>query len=221
MSMWATDVQLQSCPRTGCTWQLQAVQLTTKNWDFLPAGEFWQHIPNRCIAATYYCLSADHSLLPMYTFVATRDVNSWPQITMFLGGVPTGNFLSKNYRVLWSRTHREQRWSLLQFLERCRSSRYYTRKKNWPEWRVRATLSLLRHWLPLQSRDMFYALCDTNIYLFITVGLTRAKVDKIIAKSDHIEQKLLELNLRLVHSIALQHQGMGLELDDLVYEGMA
>jgi DNA-directed RNA polymerase sigma subunit (sigma70/sigma32) len=51
------------------------------------------------------------------------------------------------------------------------------------------------------------------------IGLTRAKVDKIIAKSDHIEQKLLELNLRLVHSIALQHQGMGLELDDLVYEG--
>ena len=45
------------------------------------------------------------------------------------------------------------------------------------------------------------------------------KIDRIIMKSDQIEQKLLELNLRLVHSIALQHQGMGLELDDLVYEG--
>ena len=50
-------------------------------------------------------------------------------------------------------------------------------------------------------------------------GLTKAKMEKIIAKSEQIEQKLLELNLRLVHSIALQHQGMGLELDDLVYEG--
>ena len=27
------------------------------------------------------------------------------------------------------------------------------------------------------------------------------------------------VNLRLVHSIALQHQGLGLELEDLVYEG--
>ena len=45
------------------------------------------------------------------------------------------------------------------------------------------------------------------------------KIDRIIMKSDQIEQMLLELNLRLVHSIALQHQGMGLELDDLVYEG--
>lgn len=27
------------------------------------------------------------------------------------------------------------------------------------------------------------------------------------------------VNLRLVHSIALNYQGMGLELDDLVYEG--
>ena len=29
----------------------------------------------------------------------------------------------------------------------------------------------------------------------------------------------ISVNLRLVHSIALQYQGMGLELDDLVYEG--
>jgi DNA-directed RNA polymerase sigma subunit (sigma70/sigma32) len=53
----------------------------------------------------------------------------------------------------------------------------------------------------------------------LNTGLTKAKIEKIIAKSEQIEQKLLELNLRLVHSIALQHQGMGLELDDLVYEG--
>lgn len=53
----------------------------------------------------------------------------------------------------------------------------------------------------------------------LNTGLTKAKMEKIIAKSEQIEQKLLELNLRLVHSIALQHQGMGLELDDLVYEG--
>ena len=39
-------------------------------------------------------------------------------------------------------------------------------------------------------------------------------------KSEQIEKKLIELNLRLVHSIALQHQGMGMELDDLVYEGV-
>ena len=56
-------------------------------------------------------------------------------------------------------------------------------------------------------------------YCLYSVGLTQAKLDKIVAKSEQIEQKLLELNLRLVHSIALQHQGMGLELDDLVYEG--
>ena len=44
-------------------------------------------------------------------------------------------------------------------------------------------------------------------------------MDKIVTKSEQIEKKLIELNLRLVHSIALQHQGMGMELDDLVYEG--
>ena len=80
-------------------------------------------------------------------------------------------------------------------------------------------------------------------------GLTIEKMNNIIMKSEKIEQKLLEglsivcntqgqyedvsinnlfvwffllhlaVNLRLVHSIALQHQGMGLELEDLVYEG--
>eukprot|EP00596_Hydrurales_sp_CCMP1899_P001153 CAMPEP_0119033782 /NCGR_PEP_ID=MMETSP1177-20130426/852_1 /TAXON_ID=2985 /ORGANISM="Ochromonas sp, Strain CCMP1899" /LENGTH=286 /DNA_ID=CAMNT_0006990801 /DNA_START=376 /DNA_END=1236 /DNA_ORIENTATION=+ len=39
-------------------------------------------------------------------------------------------------------------------------------------------------------------------------------------KAEVIEGKLLEVNLRLVHSIAVQHQGMGLELNDLVYEGV-
>ena len=57
------------------------------------------------------------------------------------------------------------------------------------------------------------------ISLFILLGLTSAKMDKIVTKSEQIEKKLIELNLRLVHSIALQHQGMGMELDDLVYEG--
>jgi RNA polymerase sigma factor (sigma-70 family) len=51
-------------------------------------------------------------------------------------------------------------------------------------------------------------------------GLSVRNLAKIIEKSDRIEQILLESNLRLVHSIALQHQGMGLELDDLVYEGV-
>jgi DNA-directed RNA polymerase sigma subunit (sigma70/sigma32) len=45
-------------------------------------------------------------------------------------------------------------------------------------------------------------------------------MDKIMYKAEVIERKLLEVNLRLVHSIAIQHQGMGLELNDLVYEGI-
>ena len=77
----------------------------------------------------------------------------------------------------------------------------------------------------------------------LVTGLSAEKIYKIIAKSNIIEQKLLEgmpqtlqpliecmatpsqmivfyaVNLRLVHSIALQHQGMGLELEDLVFEG--
>mmetsp|Transcript_29759 Transcript_29759/g.28456 ORF Transcript_29759/g.28456 Transcript_29759/m.28456 type:complete len:389 (+) Transcript_29759:113-1279(+) len=51
-------------------------------------------------------------------------------------------------------------------------------------------------------------------------GITKIKMDKIMRKAEVIEGKLLEVNLRLVHSIAVQHQGMGLELNDLVYEGV-
>jgi RNA polymerase sigma factor (sigma-70 family) len=46
------------------------------------------------------------------------------------------------------------------------------------------------------------------------------RLENIVKKSDRLEQLLLESNLRLVHSIAVQHQGMGLELDDIVYEGV-
>lgn len=77
-------------------------------------------------------------------------------------------------------------------------------------------------------------------------GITVENMNNILFKSEQVEKKLLEgtltsvwrfftchiwyltwmqspsfsVNLRLVHSIALQYQGMGLELDDLVYEGM-
>jgi hypothetical protein len=56
--------------------------------------------------------------------------------------------------------------------------------------------------------------------MYIRTGITKQKMDKIIYKAEVIERKLLEVNLRLVHSIAVQHQGMGLELNDLVYEGI-
>ena len=52
------------------------------------------------------------------------------------------------------------------------------------------------------------------------IGMPTDRLIQLISKSEYIEGILLQGNLRLVHSIALQHQNMGLELDDLVYEGV-
>lgn len=38
-------------------------------------------------------------------------------------------------------------------------------------------------------------------------------------KSEELQKLVLRANLRLVHSIALQHQGMGVEMNDLLFEG--
>lgn len=40
------------------------------------------------------------------------------------------------------------------------------------------------------------------------------------SKSTKLEQIILRSNLRLVYSIAIRHQGMGLDINDLVYEGV-
>lgn len=45
-------------------------------------------------------------------------------------------------------------------------------------------------------------------------------INSMLKKSKHLQLILLRSNMRLVYSIAMNHQGMGLDINDLIYEGV-
>jgi len=51
-------------------------------------------------------------------------------------------------------------------------------------------------------------------------GVSVDKLRSLVLLSLRLEQTLVKVNMRLVASIALQHVGKGMDLDDLVYEGV-
>jgi RNA polymerase sigma factor (sigma-70 family) len=50
--------------------------------------------------------------------------------------------------------------------------------------------------------------------------MSTVAVEQLLQQSEVLEKLLLSSNLRLVHAVAMQHQGLGMEVDDLVYEGV-
>jgi DNA-directed RNA polymerase sigma subunit (sigma70/sigma32) len=53
-----------------------------------------------------------------------------------------------------------------------------------------------------------------------SISLPEAKKKLLVERSQKLETIILQTNMRLVYSIALQHQGMGVNIDDLVDEGV-